>query len=82
MIAPDDRPYSYLKSTIDQRGALLLGLRRRPGVLFSAPGGQAWHDVRVTAEQAGPMGGRSDAMARAVIECAADAIVAFGTDRT
>ena len=28
------------------------------------------------------MGGRSDVMARAVIECAADAIVAFGTDRT
>ncbi len=26
-------------------------------------------------------GGRTDAMARAVIECAADAIVAFGTDR-
>ena len=28
------------------------------------------------------MSGRSDVMARAVIECAADAIVAFGTDRT
>src|SRR5689334_18314661 len=30
----------------------------------------------------GPMSSRSDATARAVIECAADAIVAFGTDRT
>ena len=28
------------------------------------------------------MSGRSDVMARAVVECAADAIVAFGTDRT
>ena len=28
------------------------------------------------------MSSRSDATARAVIECAADAIVAFGTDRT
>jgi PAS domain S-box-containing protein len=28
------------------------------------------------------MSGRSDSMARAVIECAADAIIAFGTDRT
>jgi PAS domain S-box-containing protein len=36
----------------------------------------------VTAEQAGTTSDRTDAMARAVIECAADAIVAFGTDRT
>ncbi len=41
----------------------------------------AWHDVGVAAEQAGITGSRTDAMARAVIECAADAIVAFGTDR-
>jgi PAS domain S-box-containing protein len=39
--------------------------------------------VLVTAEQAWPAAGsRTDATARAVIECAADAIVAFGTDRT
>ena len=36
----------------------------------------------MTAEQAGTISSRTDAMARAVIECAADAIVAFGTDRT
>src|SRR5579862_9139494 len=36
----------------------------------------------VTAEAAGITGRRADATARAVIECAADAIVAFGTDRT
>ncbi len=41
-----------------------------------------WHDVQVTAEQAGTISSRTDATARAVIECAADAIVAFGTDRT
>jgi PAS domain S-box-containing protein len=41
-----------------------------------------WHDVRVTAEQAGTISSRTDATARAVIECAADAIVAFSTDRT
>jgi PAS domain S-box-containing protein len=35
----------------------------------------------VTAEQAAVAGSRTDATARAVIECAADAIVAFGTDR-
>jgi PAS domain S-box-containing protein len=36
----------------------------------------------VTAEQGGAIGSRTDATARAVIECAADAIVAFGTSRT
>src|SRR5579862_7345087 len=36
----------------------------------------------VTAEAAGASAGRADATARAVIECAPDAIVAFGTDRT
>ena len=36
----------------------------------------------MTAEQAWIAGHRADATARAVIECAADAIVAFGTDRT
>src|SRR6201987_2087334 len=41
-----------------------------------------WHDIQVTAEQAGTTGRRTDATARAVIECAADAIVAFSTDRT
>jgi PAS domain S-box-containing protein len=41
-----------------------------------------WHDVQVTAEQAGTLGNRTDATARIVIECAADAIVAFSTDRT
>src|ERR1700757_4833714 len=40
-----------------------------------------WHDIQVTAEEAGTTGSRTDAMARAVIECAADAIVAFGIDR-
>src|SRR6201984_2922646 len=40
------------------------------------------HDIQGTAEQAGTVGGRTDAPARAVIECAADAIVAFSTDRT
>ena len=40
-----------------------------------------WHDIQVTAEQAGTAGRRTDATARAVIECAADAIVAFSTDR-
>src|SRR5579863_10255308 len=35
----------------------------------------------VTAEAAGASAGRADATARAVIECAPDAIVAFGTDR-
>jgi len=38
-----------------------------------------WHDIHVTAEQAGTVGRRTDATARAVIECAADAIVAFST---
>ena len=42
----------------------------------------AWHDVQVTAEPAGTISDRTDATARAVIECAADAIVAFSTDRT
>ena len=81
--------------------------RDLPAILIFA----AWHDVRVTAEQAVPSAEPSgappgvlpeagqrapsseaparkaenrasaDAMARAVIECAADAIVAFGTDR-
>ena len=37
--------------------------------------------IDVTAEAAGASAGRADATARAVIECAADAIVAFGTDR-
>jgi PAS domain S-box-containing protein len=41
-----------------------------------------WHDVQVTAHQAEGISNRTDATARAVIECAADAIVAFGTDRT
>ena len=41
-----------------------------------------WHDVRVTAEQAGANSSRTDVTTRAVIECAADAIVVFGTDRT
>jgi PAS domain S-box-containing protein len=36
----------------------------------------------VTAEQAGTISSRTDATARAVIECAADAIVAFSTDQT
>ena len=36
----------------------------------------------MTAEQPAVAGSRRDATARAVIECAADAIVAFGTDRT
>src|ERR1700740_2155936 len=36
----------------------------------------------VTAEAAGASAGRADATALAVIECAPDAIVAFGTDRT
>ncbi len=36
----------------------------------------------MVAEQAGITGSRTDATARAVIECAADAIVAFGIDRT
>jgi PAS domain S-box-containing protein len=40
-----------------------------------------WHDIHVAAEQAETAGSRTDATARAVIECAADAIVAFGTDR-
>jgi PAS domain S-box-containing protein len=38
--------------------------------------------VDVTAEKAGTVAARADATARAVIECAADAIVAFGPDRT
>jgi PAS domain S-box-containing protein len=44
-----------------------------------------WHDIYVTTEQAvgrPGTGSRTDATARAVIECAADAIVVFGTDRT
>jgi len=36
----------------------------------------------VTAEKAGTISNRTDATARTVIECAADAIVAFGTDQT
>jgi len=35
----------------------------------------------VTADEAGTVASRADATARAVIECAADAIVVFGTDR-
>ena len=50
---------------------------------MNAPGhGVAWHDVHVTAEQAGTISNRTDATARTVIECAADAIVAFSTDQT
>ncbi len=86
MNAPDERHYSYLKSTIDQRATRWCVL-----------GVAAWHDVQVTAEQAAPpeaseapareagelsITSRTDATARAVIECAADAIVAFSTDRT
>src|SRR6201994_100978 len=71
MIAPDGRPYSYLKSTIDQRAAIC--------EYSTVP---TWHDVQVTAERAETVGNRTDATARAVIECAADAIVAFSTDRT
>src|ERR1700689_1414407 len=41
-----------------------------------------WHDDQVTAHQAETINNRTDATARAVIECAADAIVAFGIDRT
>ncbi len=36
----------------------------------------------MTTERGGTIASRTDATARAVIECAADAIVAFGTDRT
>src|SRR6266498_37196 len=61
----------YLKSTIDQRAAIC---EYSPAV--------TWHDVQVTEGQAGTIGSRTDATARAVIECAADAIVAFGADRT
>src|SRR6266496_2191629 len=61
----------YLKSTIDQRAAIC---EYSPAV--------TWHDVQVTEGQAGTIGSRTDATARAVIECAADAIVAFSTDRT
>src|SRR5258705_7959667 len=61
----------YLKSTIDQRAAIC---EYSPAV--------TWHDVEVTEGQAGTIGRRTDATARAVIECAADAIVAFSTDRT
>jgi PAS domain S-box-containing protein len=38
--------------------------------------------MRVTAEEAETISSRTDITARAVIECAADAIVAFGIDRT
>src|SRR6266536_1662334 len=61
----------YLKSTIDQRAAIC---EYSPAV--------TWHDVHVAEGQAGTIGSRTDAAARAVIECAADAIVAFSTDRT
>src|ERR1700749_1497545 len=61
----------YLKSTIDQRATIC---EYSPAV--------TWHDIQVTGEQAGTTGRRTDATARAVIECAADAIVAFSTDRT
>src|SRR3989440_2877876 len=61
----------YLKCTIDQRAAICE---------YSPP--VRWHDVQVTEGQAGTIGSRTDATARAVIECAADAIVAFSTDRT
>src|SRR6201986_1270933 len=61
----------YLKSTIDQRAAIC---EYSPAV--------TWHDVAVTEGQAGPIGSRRDATARAVIEGAADGIVAFSTDRT
>src|SRR6266568_3147834 len=61
----------YLKSTIDQRAAIC---EYSPAV--------TWHDVQVTEGQAGIISSRTDATARAVIECAADAIVAFSTDRT
>src|ERR1700755_62781 len=61
----------YLKSTIDQRAAIC---EYSPAV--------TWPDVGGPQGQAGTLGGRRDATARAVIECAADAIVAFSTDRT
>ncbi|MBV9204705.1 MAG: PAS domain S-box protein, partial [Actinobacteria bacterium] len=47
-----------------------------------SPRGPAWHDVHVTAEHAGTVSGGDGATARTVIECAADAIVAFGAGRT
>jgi hypothetical protein len=52
----------YLKSTIDQRAAIC---EYSPAV--------TWHDVQVIEGQAGAIGSRTDATARAVIECAADA---------
>src|ERR1700755_507146 len=61
----------YLKSTIDQRAAIC---EYSPAVTC--------RNGKVTEGQAGTMGSRTDATARAVIECAADAIVAFSTDRT
>src|SRR6476661_5798341 len=61
----------YLKSTIDQRAAIC---EYSPAV--------TWHDVEVTEGQAGTIGRRTDVTARAVIESAADAIVAFSTDRS
>src|SRR5205807_9787861 len=56
----------------------------RPGRWRTRPPAEpaAWHDIHVAAEQAETIGSQTDATARAVIECAADAIVAFGTDRT
>src|SRR6201984_752910 len=41
-----------------------------------------WHGVQVKEGKGGTVGRRTDATARAVIECAADAIVAFGIDRS
>src|ERR1700747_2857296 len=61
----------YLKSTIDQRAAIC---EYSPAV--------TWHDVEVTEGQAGTIGSRTDATARAVIACAADGSVPFGRDRT
>src|SRR5690349_13386287 len=85
----------YLKSTIDQRAAIC---EYSPAVTWhdvQVTEGQA---VPVVASSSAPparpseaparqarqfgMGSRTDATARAVIECAADAIVAFSTDRT
>jgi PAS domain S-box-containing protein len=90
MIAPDERPYSrvfeehyrsaprHMVSTRErpalERG---IGLRAIPTLVLVW-----WHDVSRDREAGGAMISRADAMARAVIECAADAIVAFGTDRT
>src|ERR1700756_3973227 len=65
---------------MSSRAARLPGWMVLPWDLRARSHGR-WHDARVSSEMAVAGQDRVDATARAVIECAADAIVAFSAER-